>query len=34
MSVRVTKTRWTLKGALLSTIAGIIASVIIANALT
>jgi spore maturation protein B len=34
MSVRVTKTRWTLKGALLSTIVGIIASVIIANALT
>jgi spore maturation protein B len=34
MSVRVTKTRWTLKGALLSTIAGIIASVIIADLVT
>lgn len=34
LSVKVTKTRWTLTGALLSTVAGIIASVFLAQLLT
>lgn len=34
MAIKVTKTRWTLAGALLSTLAGIVASVILARTLT